>query len=476
MFRFGLRGKLKTRYWFLLAASPLMFSSFRNAIDNLAQLPKETQAVRRGSDPLAPSDGREPPSRTGSLDMSRSQSTPLSSSQLAESALSNLRKSLASTHTANPGPGPRTSSMSTSVSDSAIRPAKSRLEDRLRAKLAAADASSRGSTTPVSPTSTPSPHEVQLPSTSETPSSDPKTEAESVGSQAKVDEEVDSRHPEADIPLPQDAVDPPENVASQDSEPLPSSEAPAPESPSIPTQSQSTDSQTPSVEASEPATDEPTEDSVPDSPPHNPTADPPHPLEPTGAIEEPNPAVVDATPVSQVETSEDPPVDVAESRPHDQSVDELQEQLRAFEKRFADVTESFKKLQAERDAADRVLRDASPLEGLQDVDGFRDYLQNMTLKVEMAEDEIKRLNGKLTRQDDRIEELRDTHRLESHSQSDQIERLRQQVQETDALFKASQDAITKHEDQSSELRAEIEKLKSDLGRSQVVAKEEEEKR
>ena len=46
---------------------------------------------------------------------------------------------------------------------------------------------------------------------------------------------------------------------------------------------------------------------------------------------------------------------------------------------------------------DRILRELTPLETWQDAEAMRDYLQNMNLKTEMSQDEIKRLTGKLTR-------------------------------------------------------------------------------
>lgn len=79
-------------------------------------------------------------------------------------------------------------------------------------------------------------------------------------------------------------------------------------------------------------------------------------------------------------------------------------------------------------------------------------------------------------QSDRIDELRDTHRLESHSQSDQIERLRKQAAETEALLKASHDAAAQAESENASTRAELETLKKELERTQGLAKEEEEKR
>ena len=48
-----------------------------------------------------------------------------------------------------------------------------------------------------------------------------------------------------------------------------------------------------------------------------------------------------------------------------------------------DVSTSFKRLQAEKLAADTVLRELSPLQTMQDVDSLRDYLQNVALKTEV---------------------------------------------------------------------------------------------
>ncbi|KAI0375368.1 hypothetical protein BV20DRAFT_1032611 [Pilatotrama ljubarskyi] len=94
----------------------------------------------------------------------------------------------------------------------------------------------------------------------------------------------------------------------------------------------------------------------------------------------------------------------------------------------------------------------------------------------MAQDEIKRLNGKLTRQDERIEELRDIHRLESKSQSDQIDRLKAQVEEAEKLLKAAQGATSLVEQESAKRKAEIDRLQKELDRATNSAKDEEEKR
>lgn len=79
-------------------------------------------------------------------------------------------------------------------------------------------------------------------------------------------------------------------------------------------------------------------------------------------------------------------------------------------------------------------------------------------------------------QEERIEELRDIHRLESKSQSDQIEKLRSQVDEAEALLKASLNANSQLEQELTQQKIGIEKLQADVGRANGAAKDEEEKR
>ncbi|KAI5898118.1 uncharacterized protein SCHCODRAFT_02156430 [Schizophyllum commune H4-8] len=78
--------------------------------------------------------------------------------------------------------------------------------------------------------------------------------------------------------------------------------------------------------------------------------------------------------------------------------------------------------------------------------------------------------------EERIEELRDTHRLESSSQSEQIDRLKRQLEEAEALVKASQSSISQGESTVAAHKAEIDKLKADVAKANGLVKEEEEKR
>lgn len=49
-----------------------------------------------------------------------------------------------------------------------------------------------------------------------------------------------------------------------------------------------------------------------------------------------------------------------------------------------DVSTSFKQLQAEKRAADTVLRELSSVQSIQEVDALRDFLQNNNLKSEVC--------------------------------------------------------------------------------------------
>ncbi|KAF8640574.1 hypothetical protein AX17_000236 [Amanita inopinata Kibby_2008] len=157
-------------------------------------------------------------------------------------------------------------------------------------------------------------------------------------------------------------------------------------------------------------------------------------------------------------------------------VDSLQERLKQVEQRFLDVSRSFKKLQADKAAADAVLQELTPLSTIQDAAALQDYLQTIISKTSMYQDGISELGAKLQRQEKRINELRETHQLESRSQLELIEQLRSHANEVEALFKASQDASSQVQGNLDKQSLEVDKLRTELERSRNVSKEEEEKR
>ncbi|KAJ6604727.1 hypothetical protein DFH09DRAFT_1257444 [Mycena vulgaris] len=325
------------------------------------------------------------PSRSRSLD---GHASPPSTGQLAESALSNLRKSLASQRPASPS----------QKSPPPPRAHKSTLEDRLRATFTIGEASSES-----------------------TPAASSRL-AETPNSVSEPELSIQIKSPSS-MPLPESRVTSPLELH------------------------------------------EPTPVLAPPSPPSEPIV----PASPT-----PKPPQVDQVALLEAEVALLPATPDESWRVND--VDALQERLKLVEQRFSDVSTSFKRLQAEKAAADAILRELTPLETISDSQALRDFVQNVILKSEISLEEITRLNGKLETQEDRIEELRDTHRLESASQSAQIEKQKKQLAEAEALLAASQGSIIKGDESAAAQKAEIDRLLGEVERSKRVAKDEEEKR
>ncbi|EPQ61437.1 hypothetical protein GLOTRDRAFT_102471 [Gloeophyllum trabeum ATCC 11539] len=402
-----------------------MFSQFRQAVETFAP-------VRRPSQDLT-DDERQ---RSRSLDLR--QALPLPSGQLAESALENIRKSLTSQRA-----GPTATSPPPGTSPRR-RP---NLEERLKATFTIGEASndpspsagSRASTPvpvskhPLSPGSTPLPASPPLsprnsidlrpepvPVALPSPSISSLTDGDKPTSTAGGGED---RYPEADIPLPSDS---PESDIS-------------PEGPQV-----SNESVSPGASDAPPRDDTPsntadaTQDVLESSSPHSVS---------------PSPEAVGSDPA----TSEG-------------DIESLRERLKLVEQRFADVSTSFKRLQAEKLAADRVLREFTPLESMKDAEALKDFLQNTKSQAEVRHSSFR------TGQDERLQELRETHHLESASQIELIDQLRKQLSETEALLKASQNSSSTLEGELASRKAEIGQLQSELEKVKTSVKEEEEKR
>ncbi|KAJ7837533.1 hypothetical protein B0H14DRAFT_2791069 [Mycena olivaceomarginata] len=393
-----------------------MFSSF---VQNLAA-PHPRQSSESAPD-----------ARPASLARNRSSDGHSSTGQLAESALSNLRKSLASQRPASPSQSQKSPPLP--------RAHKMTLEDRLKAATFTIGETS-GETTPAA-SSRVSPVAPPVDKPSEAPETAPKLE-------------LTMQHPlsPSSTPLPESRVTSP--IELHKPAPIlvapPSEPVPLPSGPDIP----------PSESPSEPVPLEPVptpSETVPSPPEPVPPSQPPS--EPVAALS-PKPQTLQVDQVSALEAE-------GEEAPR------INDRLKLVEQRFSDVSTSFKRLQAEKAAADAVLKELSPLETISDSQALRDFVQNAVLKSEISLEEITRLNGKLATQEDRIEELRDTHRLESTSQSAQIEKLRKQLAESEALLAASQ---SQGDETSTKQKAEIERLTKEVETSKRMAKEEEEKR
>ncbi|KAF8168038.1 hypothetical protein B0H34DRAFT_804053 [Crassisporium funariophilum] len=516
-----------------------MFSQFRNAVEHLAQ---ETSRALEVTLPESQSE----PTRSQSLDNQAQRSaSPPTSSQLAESAISNLRKSFASQRNGTPAQPPRRTG---SPAPAENRVPKSNLEERLRrATFAIGEAS--GSTTPnrstraspspmartpvkqhpMSPSSTPlpgsplvtpaiveqvQPTDLSLQSVEEHIIEKDKPSKATPNDVSTTIEQPKVEAPESESPATQDSVDsaphePPQSEnttsATLDSKAKETDDNTIPEAPPI-------ENAVPSeVEPVEPPIQEPhipesvtQSDSVQSSPilpiiqqaaelgdsseiaaaqPQNPgeqpsfTSDDVHPVIESNSDSQQSDITPNiAEPLSKEMGIPIPPPQKEANADHVAEVEALQDRLRQVEQRFSDVSTSFKRLQAEKQAADAILRENSPLESIKDATALTEFFSNLRAKDQVFQDEIKRLNQKLETQEDRLDELRDTHRLESHSQSDEVQKLRTQLEETEALFQAAQRATTQAEETGDKHREEIARLHKEIESSRNTAKEEEEKR
>ncbi|TFK30511.1 hypothetical protein FA15DRAFT_683828 [Coprinopsis marcescibilis] len=211
------------------------------------------------------------------------------------------------------------------------------------------------------------------------------------------------------------------------------------------------------------------------------------PINETHASPDPEVVVEDSTPGENVSTNDntakesaandgpsEPVKEDGSSNSH--AVEELQQRLKQVEQRFADVSTSFKRLQAEKRAADSVLREFTPLETIQDNEGLRDYLKNLKTKMTVFQEEVNRLNHKAQDYEGRLEDLQKVHVSETKSQAEQLDRLRTQFEETEALFQASEKAMSRQQDGKASHKAEVDQLRVEMEKFKTQASQEEEKR
>ncbi|XP_006454982.1 hypothetical protein AGABI2DRAFT_239477 [Agaricus bisporus var. bisporus H97] len=433
-----------------------MFSQFRHAVENLAISPRSSTDAQSDEHNNA---------SLSSLVSAESPTSSISSGQLAESALSSLRKSFIT----NRPQASLTHSMSLPSVASPDKPRhKMNLEERLRASLSAADVS----TTSAALNKSPPAESAIATETPLSPSSIPLPDSPVMASPLEIDQIPSSDPGEDDTEphVPNNVQDDSENSISNHVD-----EAGAQIVASILPDPKSEVDHTTEAEGSSSSI-----------------------IEPAVVADD----VVESSPATQASTSmesEDSATGVLDKDDTTSNVDVLEERLRELEQRFADVSTSFKRLQAEKLAADKALRDLTPLSSIEDTNALKDYLQSLNSKTEASvsspydmlnhlicdiqvyQDEIKRLNGKLegkisTYLEDRIEELRETHKLSSTSQVDQIDGLRNQLRKTDVLLEQAQKSMTTTEEKVSQKEKEIASLKSDVQRMKNLVKDEEEKR
>jgi chromosome segregation ATPase len=83
---------------------------------------------------------------------------------------------------------------------------------------------------------------------------------------------------------------------------------------------------------------------------------------------------------------------------------------------------------------------------------------------------------RVSARDGQLEEARVSYRLEAEAREQQIEQMKKQLEETEALLKASQDAVHQDQDNNDKQNAATAELRAELDKVKLVAKEEEEKR
>ncbi|KAF9056231.1 peroxisomal membrane anchor protein conserved region-domain-containing protein [Panaeolus papilionaceus] len=167
------------------------------------------------------------------------------------------------------------------------------------------------------------------------------------------------------------------------------------------------------------------------------------------------------------------PISTLPTKDQSSEVEALQARLKQIEQH---VSTSFKRLQAEKQAADAVLREVSPLESIKDADALRDFFTELKTKDQVFQDEIKRLNQKLEAQEDRMEAIQMTHEQQIRTLTDEKQKIRTQLDETEKLFAATQAASAQAEDAANAQKEDVSRLQREVGVQKALAKEEEEKR
>ncbi|ORX37324.1 hypothetical protein BD324DRAFT_625699 [Kockovaella imperatae] len=150
----------------------------------------------------------------------------------------------------------------------------------------------------------------------------------------------------------------------------------------------------------------------------------------------------------------------------DAAIPDPAKDLETANSRLKDLSSQYSTLHAQMTAADKVLKDLTPLEGgVADHEALEGWVRMMNAKVVMITEEMKRLQGQIALQGARMEEIRDTHRLEGTSQGELIAKLRTQLSTAESNLAA----------RATELLM-LSNLKTELSKAQTLAKEEEEKR
>ncbi|GAA6060140.1 hypothetical protein JCM10212_001437 [Sporobolomyces blumeae] len=145
--------------------------------------------------------------------------------------------------------------------------------------------------------------------------------------------------------------------------------------------------------------------------------------------------------------------------------------------RFLELKEAHAKLESLRTSLNTIVSSLIPsISTIDDTDALEAELRNLKAKGDMGMDEVKRLTRQLDQQKSRVEELRDTHRLEHQSQQCEIDALRDSLSARNKSLEEANDKLAAAEKSAETTRREIAKASEEYEKLKVVAKEEEEKR
>ncbi|GAA5842849.1 hypothetical protein JCM5353_003713 [Sporobolomyces roseus] len=144
---------------------------------------------------------------------------------------------------------------------------------------------------------------------------------------------------------------------------------------------------------------------------------------------------------------------------------------------YLELSASHDRLKTLKTSLDLIVSDLLPsVSTVDDPESLGDELRNLKAKADLGMGEMRRLSGQLEQQKSRIEELRDTHRLEHQSQQAEIDALRDSLAARNASLEESNDKLAAAEKSAEATRQEIVKAADEYDKLKVVAKEEEEKR
>ncbi|SGY72402.1 BQ5605_C005g03168 [Microbotryum silenes-dioicae] len=174
------------------------------------------------------------------------------------------------------------------------------------------------------------------------------------------------------------------------------------------------------------------------------------------------PFVIDAAPVSELESKSE------ETAPRGA----------ADGARLAELTSAHDRLSTLKSSLDKVVTTLFPAltSGISDVGAFEGHVRGLQTKAESSTAEVNKLNGQLKKQSDRIEELRDTHRLEQQSSVADLDALRDSLDTKDKLIASLESRLNHATSSSQDAQSLASRQNDEYTKLKLIAKEEEEKR